>query len=58
VRLEVASLSLVDGDGDGLHEAELGWSEFNGCLMADGARARVKCSHVSLCSCKLDVKWL
>jgi hypothetical protein len=51
-----------------LHEAELGWSEFNGCpfkkkefngcLMADGARARVKCSHVSLCSCKLDVKWL
>jgi hypothetical protein len=32
--------------------------EFNGCLMADGARARVKCSHVSLCSCKLDVKWL
>jgi hypothetical protein len=21
----------VDGDGDGLHEAELGWSEFNWC---------------------------
>jgi hypothetical protein len=45
----------VHGDGDGSHEAELGWSELTRYFTTDGACVSVKCSHVSWCDCKLDL---